>query len=424
MLILLTAAANTQSATIVVTCSIASAIERAQPGDKVLIQGPMAFHERLELGKPVRLVGTNAPVLDAEGIGTALTVSANGVQISGITIRNTGRDPGNYDSGILIKGTGVTVSGCTIDSDGFGVYLRDTSGCTLANNTITGSMDVPSAKRGNGIHIWKSRDNEIRHNRISNKRDGLYLSYADRNRIVSNRVAETRFGIHYMYSHHNDLVGNELTRNSVGATLMFSRQSLIEGNSVLANKRHGMVFKQLDSSRVLNNLIAGHNRGFFVQQATQNRFAGNTIATNDIGLYLSNCSEQNVFVANAFIQNTDQVWQPPFETEQGRLGPNKFTEKRLGNFWSDYTGSDRNQDGIGDTAYHETDVFGYIVDRHPEARVYALSPAVALLRKGEELMPVLDTAGVTDTAPLMSPPRRVKATPSPKLVILGSGSQH
>jgi nitrous oxidase accessory protein NosD len=32
-----------------------------------------------------------------------------------------------------------------------------------------------------------------------------------------------------------------------------------------------------------------------------------------------------------------------------------------------------------------------------------LSPALLVLRKGEELMPVLDTAGVTDLAPLMRP---------------------
>jgi nitrous oxidase accessory protein NosD len=36
--------------------------------------------------------------------------------------------------------------------------------------------------------------------------------------------------------------------------------------------------------------------------------------------------------------------------------------------------------------------------------MFAMSPAVALLRKGEELMPVLDTEGVTDLAPLMDSP--------------------
>jgi nitrous oxidase accessory protein len=207
-----------------------------------------------------------------------------------------------------------------------------------------------------------------------------------------------------MYSHKNQLLGNSLTHNVVGATLMFSRQLVVEGNLMAANRRHGMVLKQIDNSRIADNVLTGQNRGFFVQQANQNRFEGNLIATNDIGLYMSNLSEENVFVGNAFTRNTAQVWQPPFETEQGRNSPNSFSEKGRGNYWSDYTGADRNHDGIGDTPYHQTDVFGYIVDRHPQARILALSPALALLRKGEELVPLLDTAGVTDFAPLINPP--------------------
>ena len=262
---------------------------------------------------------------------------------------------------------------------------------------------MASAARGNGIHLWKTQRNDILGNTIHDKRDGMYFSYADDNLIAGNHVWDTRFGIHYMYSHQNRLLTNSLTHNAIGATLMFSRQSLVEGNFISANHRHGMVLKQVDNSRILNNIVVGQNRGFFIQQANQNHFEGNVVTTNDIGLYISNCSEQNVFVGNAFIRNTAQVWQPPFETEQGRNGPNTFSENGRGNYWSDYTGSDRNHDGIGDTPYHQTDTVGYIMDRHPEARVFALSPAVALLRKGEELMPLLDTDGVTDIAPLMNP---------------------
>jgi len=295
------------------------------------------------------------------------------------------------------------VRDCRINNEGFGIYVRGVGNCVLERNEIFGSKQLASPSRGNGIHLWKTLGNRILNNVIYDKRDVMYLSYADDNLIGGNRVRDTRFGIHYMYSHQNRLLTNSMTHNTVGATLMFSRQSLIEGNLVLANRRHGMIFKQLDNSRIFNNTVSGQNRGFFVQQATQNRFEGNTIATNDIGIYLSNCSEQNVFVGNAFIRNTDQVWQPPFETEQGRKAPNAFSENGRGNYWSDYTGSDRNHDGIGDTPYHETDVYGYILDRHPEARVFALSPAIALLRKGEELMPFLDTTGVTDIAPLIKP---------------------
>jgi nitrous oxidase accessory protein len=388
-------------AVVTATDSLSRAITEGQRGDTILVQGPATFHEHIVLTKAIRLLGTNAPVIDADGSGTPLTLSAPGIVVSGLVIRNSGRDLGAFNSSIMITAPDVTVRNCRIENDAFGMYLRGVDDCLIAGNEIVGNGEVPSAARGNGIHLWKAQRNQILKNQISDKRDGMYFSYADNNLIAGNQVANTRFGIHYMYSHQNRLLTNSLVQNVVGATLMFSRHALVEGNLVLRNRRHGIVLKQFDSSRIINNVIAGQNRGLFVQQANQNRFEGNTIATNDIGLYLSNVSEDNVFVGNYFIRNTDQVWQPPFETEQGRKGPNAFSENGRGNYWSDYTGTDRNHDGIGDTPYHETDVFGYILDRHPEARAFALSPAVALLRKSEELVPLLDTAGVTDLAPLM-----------------------
>jgi nitrous oxidase accessory protein len=397
--------ASSIAATIQVTNSISNAVSQARAGDTVLVNGPATFRERLVIAKSIHLVGTNAPVIDGEGTGTALTLTAPETEVRGFVITHSGRDLTAFDAGIMIMAPGARVHECRVENDAFGIYVRGVGDCVIQNNDVRGNRELPTAARGNGIHLWKTQRNRIVGNFIRDKRDGMYFAYADDNLIANNRVEDARFGIHYMYSHQNRLLTNSLTRNAVGATLMFSRQALVQGNMISANRRHGMVLKQFDSSRIIGNDISGQNRGLFVQQANQNRFEGNTLATNDIGLYISNASEQNVFVGNAFVRNTDQVWQPPFETEQGGKGPNAFSEKGRGNYWSDYTGTDRNHDGIGDTPYHETDALGYIIDRHPEARVFALSPAAALLRKGEELMPLLDTAGVTDLAPLMSPPQ-------------------
>ena len=108
-------------------------------------------------------------------------------------------------------------------------------------------------------------------------------------------------------------------------------------------------------------------------------------------------------MGNVFLNNVDQVWQPDFDKELGGRGPNIFYHEGRGNYWSDYTGSDVDANGIGDTPYHETDVYGYLVDRYPEARVFALSPAVSLLRKAEKLLPILNIPGVVDLHPLARP---------------------
>jgi nitrous oxidase accessory protein len=402
MLVLLASVGS--AATVRVTDSIAKAVAAANPGDTLVLQGPAVFHEHVVVDKPLRLTGVNWPVVDAEGSGTPLTVRSTNVFVAGLVLRNGGADLGNADSGIMLDASRAEVENCRVEDGGFGIYLHGVNECRVENNSICGNTNLPAAQRGNGIHLWNAKRNVIVGNTISGTRDGAYFSYADANLIASNRIERTRFGIHYMYSHENRLLGNTLTGNAVGAALMFARNCEVSGNRAFANRRHGILLKQVEHSRFLHNSVCGQNRGFFIQQAVGNRFEGNLLSDNDIGLYLSNQSEDNVFVGNAFANNIEQVWQPVDEFEKGRQAANHFAEKGRGNYWSDYTGTDANHDGIGDTPYHQTDAFGYIVNRHPEARVFALSPAAALLRKGEELLPVLDTPGVTDPAPIMRSP--------------------
>ncbi len=401
---LLLAATAVWADTLVVGDSIQSAVAAARPGDTLVLPGPRVFYERVVLDKPLRLIGTNSPVIDAQGQGAALTITQAGAVVRDITLRHSGRDLTRLDSGIMITAPRVTVRGCRIENDAFGIYLRGARQCTVVDNIIVGDTNLPTAQRGNGIQLWNTASNLLTGNRIVAKRDGIYLSYADACLLADNRVTDSRFGIHYMYSHRNQLLTNNLTANVVGATLMFARDCVIAGNHIHANRRHGLLLKQVERSRIAHNVMTGHNRGLFVQQAAQNLFVENRIEHNDIGLYLSGGSEQNVFTGNAFVANADQVWQPTDEFDLGRRAANTFYAEGRGNFWSDYLGADRDHNGIGDTPYHETDVFGYLLDRNPNARLFALSPAVALLRKGEELMPLLDLGGVSDLFPLMHPP--------------------
>src|SRR6266498_4780573 len=53
------------SATVNVTDSVSRALESAQDGDTILLEGPRAFQERVVIAKSVRLLGTNSPVIDA-----------------------------------------------------------------------------------------------------------------------------------------------------------------------------------------------------------------------------------------------------------------------------------------------------------------------------------------------------------------------
>lgn len=398
-----------RSEIVFVRTSLGKAIAEARPGDTLVVCGPATFYENVVVDKRLRLQGTNSPTIDASGLGTVLCLNAAGTEVCGLHLRNGGADLAQFDSGVMVAAPHVTVADCRVEAGGFGVYIRGANQCRIEDNHIVGDTNLTAAKRGNGIHLWKTKGNVVAGNFITQTRDGAYFSYADDNLIVSNVIEHTRFGIHYMYSHHNRLMANTLTANAVGAALMFARDCQVQGNQAFANRRHGILLKQVEHSVFSRNTVCGQNRGFFVQQAVQNRFENNAIAGNDIGLYLSNGSEQNVFVGNAFVHNADQIWQPQDEVELGRLASNQFSENHRGNFWSDYVGTDADGNGIGDTPYHETHLYGYIVDHYPEARVFAGSPAVALLRKGEELLPLLNTEGVTDDYPLEKVPPALQA---------------
>ena len=74
-----------------------------------------------------------------------------------------------------------------------------------------------------------------------------------------------------------------------------------------------------------------------------------------------------------------------------------------GNYWSDYLGWDRNQNGVGDTAYEPNDAMDKLLWTYPLARLLINSPAVATLRWIQQAFPVLRPPGVQDSYPLMAP---------------------
>jgi nitrous oxidase accessory protein len=75
-----------------------------------------------------------------------------------------------------------------------------------------------------------------------------------------------------------------------------------------------------------------------------------------------------------------------------------------GNYWSDYLGWDRNNDGLGDIAYEPNDNVDRLLWLYPQVRLLMNSPGIELLRWVQRAFPVMKSPGVLDSHPLMKSP--------------------
>jgi len=99
--------------------------------------------------------------------------------------------------------------------------------------------------------------------------------------------------------------------------------------------------------------------GLSLVYSTNNTIMDSTMCNNTCGVWLC-WSNGNIFYDNAFINNNYQVLNGmTFPTSLSTCSWNNTAE---GNYWSDYNGSDVQQDGIGDTPYI---VNSSNIDYHP-----------------------------------------------------------
>jgi len=98
---------------------------------------------------------------------------------------------------------------------------------------------------------------------------------------------------------------------------------------------------------------SGHGIDFY---GSSNNITGNHIVKNGVGVYVNANfpfvgSQNNSIYRNNFINNTKQVSDILWESSFSVISVNIWDNGRTGNYWSDYTGTDANGDGIGDTDY-------------------------------------------------------------------------
>lgn len=380
--------------------SLNTSIKFAEDGDTIIVDSGY-YPEHIEITKRIVLIGKQFPVIDGKNRGSVVKLKAPGIIFKGFKIINSGDYLGEENSGIEVLAHNIRVENNSLEDVLFGIYLRRANRSVIRNNVIAGKP-LPKARRGDLIRVWYSDSVVIENNVLKQGRD-VVIWFSNGLKILRNTISDGRYGIHFMYCDDAEIYENILTHNSVGAFLMYSRRLKFKKNFVAYN-RHGSGFgigvKDVDDPLIGDNLFVDNKIGVFIDNSpreidSKSTLVNNVFAYNDFGVGLLPSVRRNIFEKNSFIDNEENV-----QIEGG--GTLSQIEWR-GNYWSDYSGLDLDNDNVGDIPYLSQRLFENLMDKYPQLRMFLYSPITQAIDFAAKVVPMVQPVPkVVDSTPMMS----------------------
>jgi parallel beta-helix repeat protein len=234
----------------------------------------------------------------------------------------------------------------------------------LSNNFLSGIGSIGYDSQP-AITLSASDFNLIFENQITKcDGEGISLTGSDLNHIYNNVVSDCDVGIWLLGSNNNSLYQNILESNSFGIKLAFDMFA-----SIIPFSYNNSIFE---------NTINSCDQGVHLFSADENRVFRNSISNcTAYGIFLC-CADGNMFYSNNFLANNMQVYEE-HSVWTGMGFEDYFSENNTwdagssirGNFWSDYNGTDTDDDGMGDTPYI---IDAYNQDNYPVIFPFEIPP--------------------------------------------------
>ncbi len=259
----------------------------------------------------------------------------------------------NLPSGISITlCENIVITNNTVSYAMGAIYLFQSNSNYIYENTVYSSE--------NGISISLSEDNIINNNIVYFTENGFYISNSEHNIIFENLATKNDDGIDVWFSENNSFYKNNLNENfDFGIRMSNSHNNSISENAINDNIQHGIYMLTCNNNIISDNSIRYNGMdGIYLYESDYNTFFKNNISNNtDEGMELSDGddkSDYNLMYYNFFIGNTIHVFE-----ESGNTG-NSWNNFYIGNYWDNYTGTDADNDGIGDTPHTFYDNTDYL----------------------------------------------------------------
>lgn len=308
---------------------IQQAIEAANSGDIIQVASGI-YSENLRIEKPLRLIGEGPDKTIVAKSGTVVSVNADNVEIRGFSVQD-----GTYGIFLWFSRDVLLRNNDLSDNKwNFGVW-----GNSLSH--FIHDIDSSNTVNGKPICFWINQHGKpVPH-------DAGYVALVNSTNITAKNL--------------------ELTSNEQGVLLVHTNNSVIQDVTMSGNDE-GIDLRMSHNNTIGKNQLLSINwRAIYLWDSGNNTFYENTILNSTYGLSIQDSSE-NVFYHNNFIDNKDQVY---IEASQTFWYSEEIQE---GNFWSDYTGVDADDDGVGDIPYS---INPMNKDRYPLMKPWDIIPPVA-----------------------------------------------